>query len=77
MSDYTLETGRRYQARISLGLLQSVASNDMVADRLREAGFDDVAVTGSGRTRTATGLWSRDSISGAVPSDISDIKLLA
>ncbi len=31
MARYTVEKGLRYKAKISLGLLQSVASNDMVA----------------------------------------------
>lgn len=77
MADYALKQGARYQATITLGLLQSIASNEMVADKLREAGFDNVAVTGSGGTRTATGIWSRDDISGAIPNEITDIKLIA
>ena len=77
MSKFTVEKGKRYRATITLGLLQSVASNEMVADKLIEAGFTDVSVTGSGRTRIATGLWTKDTVSGAIPSEISDISLLA
>ena len=77
MADFTVEKGKRYKATITLGLLQSVASNEMVADRLREAGFTDVSVAGSGRTRTATGLWSGDTVSGAIPDEITDITMLA
>ncbi|GFO81389.1 MAG: hypothetical protein A49_10160 [Methyloceanibacter sp.] len=77
MADFTVEKGKRYKATITLGLLQSVASNEMVADRLREAGFTDVSVAGSGRTRTAMGLWSGDTVSGAIPDEITDIALLA
>jgi hypothetical protein len=55
MAIYIVRKGRRYQATITLGLLQSVASNDLVADRFREAGFVEVEVTGSGRTRVAKG----------------------
>ena len=44
MATYTVRKGRRYRATIALGLLQSVASNDMIADRFREAGFADVEV---------------------------------
>ena len=76
MSEFTVEKGKRYRATITLGLLQSVASNEMVADKLIEAGFTDVSVTGSGRTRIATGLWAKDTVSGAIPSEISDISLL-
>ena len=77
MSEFTVEKGKRYKATITLGLLQSVASNEMVADKLREAGFADVSVTGSGRTRTATGLWACETISGTIPNEISDIALMA
>ena len=77
MSKFTVEKGKRYRATITLGLLQSVASNEMVADKLIEAGFTDVSVTGSGRTRIATGLWAKGTVSGAIPSEISDISLLA
>ena len=55
MPIYTVRKGKRYQATITLGLLQNVASNDMVADRFRDAGFTEVEVTGSGRTRSAKG----------------------
>jgi len=77
MPDFTVEKGKRYQATITLGMLQSVASNEMVADKLRDAGFTDVSVSGSGRTRTATGLWAEDTMSGAIPDEISDITELA
>ena len=77
MSHFTIEKGRRYQATISLGLLRSVASNEMVADKLRELGFSDVAVTGSGRTRIATGVWTQENMSGAIPEEITDVKMLA
>lgn len=77
MTDYRLEKGARYQATINLGVLQSIASNEMVADKLREAGFEDVSVSGSGRARTAVGVWGRDNAQGAIPSEISNIKQLA
>lgn len=51
MATYTVRKGKRYRANITLGLLQSVASNDMIADKFREAGFAEVEVMGSGRTR--------------------------
>ncbi|ODR99224.1 hypothetical protein AUC68_04240 [Methyloceanibacter methanicus] len=76
MADYTLEHGKRYKAKITLGLLQSVAPNEMVAEQLRQTGFADVRVTGSGRTRIATGVWERGTVSGAIPDEISDITLL-
>jgi len=77
MGRYTVEKGKRYKAKIALGLLQSVASNDMVAARLCEAGFTDVAVTGTGRTRTAEGLWPHEDSSAEIPSEITAIKAIA
>jgi hypothetical protein len=77
MPRFTVQKGRRYQARIHLGLLQSVASNDMVADKFRGAGFTDVAVTGSGSTRIAEGIWPHDDASAEIPSEVSDITMIA
>ncbi len=77
MARYTVEKGMRYKAKISLGLLQSVASNDMVAARLCEAGFTDVTVAGSGRARTAEGLWPHKNTSAEIPSEITSIKAIA
>jgi len=77
MPRFTVEKGKRYRARISLGLLQSIASNDMVAEKLREAGFTDVVVTGSGGTRTAEGVWPRDSAAADIPDEVSDISVIA
>lgn len=77
MSDFTVEKGRRYKATITLGLLQSLASNEMIAEKLRDAGFTEVSVAGSGGTRTATGIWSGDTVSGAIPNEITEITMLA
>ena len=76
MPRLTVEKGKRYAAKINLGLLQSVASNKMVADKFREVGFTDVEVKGSGRTRNATGLWPRDNASAEIPSEVSDITMV-
>lgn len=74
MPRFTVEKGRHYRAKISLGPLQSNASNDMVADKFREVGFTNVAVTGSGRTRHAQGLWPHDDAAAEIPSEISQIE---
>jgi hypothetical protein len=74
MATYTVRKGRRYRATISLGLLQSVASNDMVADRFREAGFAEVEVTGSGRSRLGQALWPHDDASAEIPDEITSVE---
>jgi hypothetical protein len=73
MALYTVRKGKHYQATITLGLLQSVASNDMVADRFREAGFTEVEVTGSGRTRIGQGLWPHDDASAEIPNEVISV----
>jgi len=77
MPRYTVEKGKRYQAKIQLGLLQSIASNDMVAGKFRELGFTDVAVTGSGSTRVAKGLWPYDDATADIPDEVSEITMIA
>ena len=52
-----LTTGRKYKATLRLGFFEGVASNDVVASRLQDAGFVHVVVWGSGRDRFATGEW--------------------
>ena len=74
MATYTVRKGRRYRATIALGLLQSVASNDMIADRFREAGFADVEVKGSGRTRSGHALWPHDDASADTPDEITSVE---
>ncbi|MEZ5874113.1 MAG: hypothetical protein R3D30_04555 [Hyphomicrobiales bacterium] len=71
MARYTVRKGKRYRATINLGLFQSVASNEMVADKFREVGFTDVVVTGSGRTRHAEARGAKNA--AAIPDEISEI----
>jgi hypothetical protein len=77
MPRYTVQRGKRYQAKIKLGLLQSVASNAMVADKFRDVGFTDVVVTGSGSTRLAEGVWPHDDASADIPDEVSNISMIA
>ena len=46
----------------------------MVADKFREVGFADATVTGAGRTRLATGLWSGDDASAEIPDEVAQIE---
>ncbi len=73
MARYTLRKGKRYRATISLGLFQGVASNEMVANKFREAGFTEVEVAGSGRMRLGTGLWPHDDASAEVPDEVTSV----
>ncbi len=73
MSTFTVKRGRRYQAKISLGLLESLAGNDVIAGRLQTAGFTDVSVKGSGSTRYAEGIWPREDASAEMPAQVSAV----
>ena len=46
MPVFTVQRGRRYRATIRLGLVQSFASNEAVAEKFEEAGFTEVEVFG-------------------------------
>ena len=76
MAVYTVRNGRRYQAKIRLGLFQSVASNEQVADKFREVGFTDVSISGSGRDRMGTGLWPHLDATAEVPDEITSIEVM-
>jgi hypothetical protein len=73
MARFTVQKGKHYQATINLGYIQRLASNDMVADKFREAGFTDVTVTGAGRTRLAKGSWSDEDTSAEIPDEVGHI----
>jgi hypothetical protein len=70
MGRFTVKQGRRYQANIRLGLVQSWAGNETVAGKFEEAGFTEVEVTGSGRNRLAKGLWPHPDASADLPAEI-------
>ena len=73
MGIFTVKRGRRYRATISLGLLESLAGNDMIADRLRTAGFADISIKGSGSKRQAEALWPHDDATAEMPEQISAV----
>ena len=73
MPAYTVRQGRRYRATISLGWLEQVASNETIADKLHDAGFTEVSVTGDGRMRQAEALWPGPDATADVPSQVASI----
>jgi len=77
MRRFTVEKDKRYEARITLGFVQRLATNEMVAGKFMEVGFTDVVVTGSGRTRHATGLWPHHNATAEIPTEIDHIHEIA
>jgi hypothetical protein len=59
---------------ISLGIFERLASNERVAQSIREAGFIEVSVAGSGRLRQATALWPNEDASAEIPPQIAKIE---
>lgn len=69
-----LTNGKRYAARIDLGILESLASNDDIRAKFEEVGFVDVQVTGTGRIHSAVGTWSGATGEiGNLPSQIIEV----
>jgi hypothetical protein len=77
MSEFTVRHGRRYRATISLGLLEQLAGNDLIAEKLRAAGFAEVEVSGRGGTRTAVALWPSEDRSAPLPPQVTSVVELA
>jgi transketolase N-terminal domain/subunit len=70
MATFTVRQGKRYRANLSLGLLERLASNEMIADQVRSAGFADVTVSGTGAQRVAEALWPSADVTAEMPSQI-------
>lgn len=63
----TLTQHKNYRAIIQLNALEQFGTNNMIADELTKVGFINVQVTGSGKERTATGMWGKETLTGTVP----------
>lgn len=73
MPSFTVHQGKRYRATIALGLLERWASNDTIADRLEAAGFTEMSISGSGRTRIAEALWPGPDATAELPQQITQV----
>lgn len=73
MATFTVRQGKRYRATIALSGIERWASNDMIAARLRDAGFSDVTVSGLGTTRQAEATWSAPDTTGEMPAQVTDV----
>jgi hypothetical protein len=68
----SLETGQRYKAIIALTEAEAFfASNGLIENKLRAAGFKEVVVTGSKTQRVASGVWNQTTKNlDGLPSDV-------
>jgi hypothetical protein len=73
MATFTVRRNTRYRATIRLGLLEQLAGNEMIAERLRDAGFTDVSVEGAGETRLAEATWPFDDATAPLPSQVAAV----
>lgn len=72
-----LTHGQAYSADISLGMIESLASNEDIEERLTSVGFVQVFVTGSGRHRTVKGRWNGPTGEYDVPSKLENVCVIA
>jgi len=74
MSTYTVHKGKRYHAIIALSWVEQLATNEMIAQRLRDAGFSEISVKGQGHIRDATALWPLKDATAQIPSQVASIQ---
>lgn len=73
MQDFELKQGQRYRATLTLGLLEQIADNEMIAAEFRKRGFIDVMVDGNGPAREAVGVWNEPNARIALPSQVVSV----
>ena len=73
MAAFTVQQGKRYRATIALGWLERLAGNDMIAEKLRSAGFSEVSVSGSGGLRVAEAVWAQPDSTGDMPAQVTEV----
>jgi hypothetical protein len=73
MAAFTVRQGKRYRTTITLGMLERLAGNDIIAERLGAAGFSEVTVSGTGGLRVAEGLWAGPDTTGEMPAQVTEV----
>ena len=73
MATFTVRQGKRYRATISLGMIERLATNEMIADRMRSAGFSEVSVSGSGALRVVEAVWSQPDATSEMLSQVTEV----
>jgi hypothetical protein len=73
MKRHSVRQGRRYRAFISLGIIERIASNAMIAQRFADLGFTEISVMGSGSQRVVEALWPLPDAEGESPRQLTEI----
>jgi len=74
---FTVRQGKRYRATVTLGFFEGIASNEFIAEKLTDAGFTDVKVTGTGGTRHAEALWPLPDRTAELDPHLSEVTEIA
>lgn len=74
---FTLVQGKSYRATITLTGFETWAGNDMIADKLKEVGFQNIKISGEGAKRRGEGRWARATTSAEVDAHLSEITEIA
>jgi hypothetical protein len=71
---FTVRTGVRYRATVVLSWIeQMAATNEMIAGKLVEVGFEKVVVTGSGARRLAEATWTGEDTTSELDPHLRDV----
>lgn len=65
--------GKKYQAQIVLDGVERFASNGTIREKLTNAGFVNVEVTGSGGARSASGVWGKATQEASLPKQVKNV----
>ncbi len=77
MATFTVRQGKRYRATIALGPVERLASNGVIEAKLREAGFAEITVTGSGGMRYAEVVWPGPDRTAEMPAQVASVTEVA
>lgn len=65
-----LEKNARYQGTITLSGVGVMAANQQIVDELQSIGFSNVTVSGTGKVRTAQGVWPQATQNIQIPGEV-------
>lgn len=73
---FTVKKGMRYHAQVYLTGFEALASNEQIAQKLRDVGFSAISVSGVGSFRSVDATWLNSDKSADIPSEVTQIELI-